>query len=55
MAKQADIKKQVEYYLSDKNLTIDTFFNEKIKENKEVPINPLFNCKFRAGWIYLTL
>lgn len=26
----AEIKKQVEYYLSDKNLTMDRFFNEKL-------------------------
>lgn len=30
------IKKQVEYYLSDKNLTVDDYFYEKIKSDKEV-------------------
>ena len=39
--KVAELKKQVEYYLSDKNLTTDKFFNEKIKESAE-------------GWIDLT-
>lgn len=31
--KVAELKKQVEYYLSDKNLAMDKFFNEKIKES----------------------
>lgn len=38
---KAELKKQVEYYLSDKNLANDRFFHEKISENKE-------------GWIDLT-
>ena len=32
---KAELKKQVEYYLSDKNLTQDKFFNEKLSEGKE--------------------
>lgn len=39
---KAELKKQVEYYLSDKNLTQDKFFNEKLSEGKE-------------GWMDLTL
>jgi len=31
----ADLKKQVEYYLSDKNLAVDKFFNEKLQEAKD--------------------
>jgi hypothetical protein len=31
-AKSAEIKKQVEYYLSDKNLAMDKFFNQKLQE-----------------------
>jgi hypothetical protein len=38
---KAELKKQVEYYLSDKNLAGDRFFHEKISEAKE-------------GWIDLT-
>jgi hypothetical protein len=32
---KAELKKQVEYYLSDKNLTNDRFFHEKISEAKD--------------------
>jgi hypothetical protein len=32
---KAELKKQVEYYLSDKNLVQDKFFNEKLAEGKE--------------------
>lgn len=39
MSKPAEIKKQVEYYLSDKNLVADKFFNEKLRENKEVSLS----------------
>jgi len=41
-AKSADLKKQVEWYLSDANLARDKFFNEKIRESAE-------------GWLDLTL
>lgn len=37
MSKTAELKKQIEYYLSDKNLATDKFFNDKLSENKEVP------------------
>ncbi len=37
----AELKKQVEYYLSDKNLSTDKFFNEKLSESKD-------------GWLDLT-
>jgi len=30
---------QVEYYLSDENLSNDAFFHQKIAESKEVTIN----------------
>lgn len=40
-ASKAEIKKQVEYYLSDSNLSRDKFFNEKISESKD-------------GWLDLT-
>lgn len=55
MSKQTEIKKQVEYYLSDKNLKTDKFFNEKIRENKEVYLRYNNNLCFRDGWTYLTL
>jgi len=32
---KAELKKQVEYYLSDKNLMNDRFFHEKISESKD--------------------
>ena len=41
--KQADVKRQVEYYLSDKNLAMDKFFNEKLQE-----------ASTKEGWIDLT-
>ena len=41
MASKAEIKKQVEFYLSDSNLSRDKFFNEKLAESKE-------------GWLDLT-
>jgi len=42
----AEIKKQVEYYLSDLNLQKDKFFNAKIKEAEDgwVPIALFLNC-----------
>ena len=42
MANKAELKKQIEYYLSDKNLIQDKFFNEKISESKD-------------GWLDLSL
>lgn len=33
---KSEIKKQVEYYLSDKNLAHDNFFYDKIQADKEV-------------------
>jgi hypothetical protein len=46
MTTPAEIKKQVEYYLSDANLKRDKFFNGKIKENDEgwLSIALLLNC-----------
>ena len=43
---QAEIKKQVEYYLSDKNLAQDKFFNEKFRESKNgwIDISNILNC-----------
>ena len=37
---------QVEYYLSDDNLSTDSFFHQKISESKEgyLNINLLLNC-----------
>jgi len=40
-SQEASIRKQVEYYLSDKNLTVDTFFHDKISRSQDV--SPLFN------------
>ena len=34
MSKPADIKKQMEYYLGDLNLSKDDFFRDKILEDK---------------------
>lgn len=53
-ANQSEIKKQIEYYLSDKNLATDNFFYDKIKADKEVrstPLNhsPLTSSDYRAG------
>lgn len=43
---KAELKKQVEYYLSDKNLTQDKFFNEKLSEGKEgyMDLSLILNC-----------
>lgn len=35
-SKKAQLTKQIEYYLSDKNLEKDNFFCEKIQESKDV-------------------
>lgn len=45
-ASSADIKKQIEYYLSDTNLTRDRFFREQIQTDKEgwVDIAHFLNC-----------
>jgi hypothetical protein len=37
-AKKAILTKQIEYYLSDKNLEKDNFFYEKIQESSDVRI-----------------
>ncbi len=34
--KQEVLKRQIEYYMSDKNLVGDSFFHGKITANKEV-------------------
>lgn len=41
-----DIKKQIEYYLSDKNLSQDRYFHEKIANNAEswLDIAEILNC-----------
>lgn len=43
---KAELKKQVEYYLSDKNLTQDKFFNEKLSEGKDgwMDLALILNC-----------
>jgi La domain len=43
---KAELKKQVEYYLSDKNLTLDKFFNEKLSEGKDgwMDLSFILNC-----------
>lgn len=43
---KAELKKQVEYYLSDKNLTQDKFFNEKLSEGKDgwMDLSFILNC-----------
>jgi hypothetical protein len=40
------IKKQVEFYLSDKNLSTDAFFHNKISEDKEgyIDLGFIMNC-----------
>jgi hypothetical protein len=46
MADHAKIKTQIEYYLSDKNLTKDKFFREQIQTSKDgyIAISHLLNC-----------
>lgn len=46
MLSTADIRKQVEYYLSDGNLSRDSFFNSKIREDPHGYLDLLFilNC-----------
>ena len=45
-ASKAEIKKQIEYYLSDKNLESDTFFREKITASEAgyVDLKLFLNC-----------
>ena len=45
-ASDAAIKKQIEYYLSDNNLTRDKFFREQISTDKQgwVQIAHFLNC-----------
>ena len=42
----ADIKKQIEYYLSDSNLSHDRYFHDKIESNPEgwLDIAEILNC-----------
>lgn len=49
MSKSAEIKKQVEYYLSDKNLVNDKFFNEKLTEHADVIDTIIINELYRDG------
>jgi len=42
---QAEVKKQVEYYLSDKNLVQDEFFRSKIQADSEVRAKTWFLCR----------
>lgn len=46
MEKESDIRQQVEYYLSDKNLEKDQLFYEKILEDKEgyIDIDMIMKC-----------
>jgi hypothetical protein len=46
MQKDSEIRTQVEYYLSDKNLEKDAFFHNKIKEDKEgyLDLEHVMNC-----------
>lgn len=46
MADHAKIKTQIEYYLSDKNLTKDKFFREQIQTSKDgyIAISHFLNC-----------
>lgn len=46
MADHAKIKTQIEYYLSDKNLTKDKFFREQIQTSKDgyIEISHFLNC-----------
>ena len=45
-SKSKDIRTQVEYYLSDKNLEFDKFFHSQIAENKEgwLDLSLVMNC-----------
>ena len=44
--KDKEIKGQIEYYLSDKNLETDEFFHKKIKENSDgyIDIDLFLKC-----------
>ena len=52
--KNLEIKEQIEYYLSDKNLQNDSFFHQKISENPNgyLELNFLLKCNKckKAGW-----
>lgn len=45
-SKSADIQKQVEYYLSDKNIEFDKFFHSEITKNAEgwLDLSLVMNC-----------
>lgn len=40
----ADIKKQVEYYLSDQNLAQDELFHKTLTENGTLKIDLILKC-----------
>jgi hypothetical protein len=46
MSNQAEIQKQVEYYLGDANLSKDEFFRDLISNDKEgyLPFSALLKC-----------
>lgn len=46
MTSKAEIKKQIEYYLSDKNLSNEDFFRDKIAANKSgyIDLKLFLNC-----------
>ena len=46
MQKDSEIRTQVEYYLSDKNLEKDAFFYGKIQEDKDgyIDLDLIMNC-----------
>ena len=46
MSNKAEIKKQIEYYLGDKNLSTDDFFREKITASEAgyIDLKLFLNC-----------
>ena len=54
MSNKDEIKKQIEYYMSDKNLLKDKFFREQILTSKGgyISISHFLNCNKvqKAGW-----
>ena len=42
------LRKQVEFYLSDFNLTTDVFFREKVSADEEVKYT---HYNFKQGWL----
>ena len=41
---KAELKKQIEYYMSDKNLAADKFFHDKITEHGHIEIDSILSC-----------